>query len=67
MELTDLGFDAMKISSIRNEADYDRALGEIARYFADEPVAGTPADGWFDFLAKLIEAYETEHWPISLS
>ncbi len=57
----------MKMSFIRTEADYDRALGEIARYFAAEPAAGTPAAERFDFLAKLIEAYEIEHWPISLS
>jgi HTH-type transcriptional regulator/antitoxin HigA len=54
----------MKIRPIRTETDYDEALGEIARYFEDEPAPGTPAADRFDLLATLIEAYENRHWPI---
>jgi HTH-type transcriptional regulator/antitoxin HigA len=49
---------------LRTEADYDRALAEIAPYFFTEPAHGTPAAARFDALASLIAAYETVHWPI---
>jgi len=52
------------IRAIRNEADYDWALREIARYFENQPEPGTEAADRFDVLASLIEAYEAKHWPI---
>lgn len=52
------------IRAIRNEADYDWALREIARYFENQPAPGTEAADRFDVLASLIEAYEAKHWPI---
>jgi HTH-type transcriptional regulator/antitoxin HigA len=52
------------IRAIRNEADYDWALSEIARYFESEPEPGTQAAERFDVLASLIEAYEAKHWAI---
>jgi HTH-type transcriptional regulator/antitoxin HigA len=54
----------MDIRPLRNEADYDWALGEVANYFEREPERGTPAADRFDVLATLIEAYEAKHWPI---
>jgi HTH-type transcriptional regulator/antitoxin HigA len=47
-----------------SEADYEWALGEIARYFDDPPKKGTPEADRFDLLAAVIEAYEAKHWPI---
>jgi HTH-type transcriptional regulator / antitoxin HigA len=55
----------MEIRPIRTEADYDKALAEIARYFAREPESGTEDADRFDVLATLIGAYEREHWPIN--
>ena len=57
----------MDIRPIGSEADYDRALGEIAQYFEHEPEPGTPAAERFNMLASLIEAYEANKWPISHS
>lgn len=52
------------IRAIRNEADYDWALVEIARYFENQPSPGTEAADRFDVLASLVEAYEAKYWPI---
>ena len=52
------------IRAIRNEADYEWALAEIARYFENQPVPGTEDADRFDVLASLIEAYEAKHWTI---
>lgn len=52
------------IRAIRNEADYEWALAEIARYFENQPVPGTEDADRFDVLASLIEAYEAKHWSI---
>jgi HTH-type transcriptional regulator / antitoxin HigA len=54
----------MDIRPIRNEADYDWALAEIAPYFDQQPTAGSGAADRFDVLAALIESYENRHWPI---
>ena len=54
----------MDVRPIRNEADYDWALGEIERYFANEPRRGAKEAARFDVLAALIDAYEAKHWPI---
>ena len=56
----------MDIRPIRSEADYEWALGEIARYFEDEPEKGTPEADRFDVLSDLIAAYEARHWAIEL-
>jgi HTH-type transcriptional regulator/antitoxin HigA len=53
------------IRPIRTEKDYDWALGEIARYFDDQPEIGSRAADRFDVLAALIEDYENRHYPIS--
>jgi len=52
------------IRPIRNEADYDWALQEIAAYFENQPESGSPNADRFDVLAELIGAYEAKHWPI---
>lgn len=52
------------VHPIRTEADYDRALSEIAGYFEREPDPGSTEADRFDVLAALIKAYEDEHWPI---
>ena len=54
----------IRVQPIRNEADYDHALGEITAYFEREPKRGSAEADRFDVLAALIKAYEDEHWPI---
>jgi HTH-type transcriptional regulator/antitoxin HigA len=53
------------IRPVRTEADYEWALGEVARYFEKEPKRGTPQGDRFEVLLDLIEAYEAKHWAIS--
>jgi HTH-type transcriptional regulator / antitoxin HigA len=52
------------IRPLHSEADYDAALGEIERYFDEEPIPGTPEADRFDLLALVIEDYECKHWRI---
>lgn len=54
------------VRPIRNEADYEWALGEIERYFDNEPMPGAPDSDRFDILVSLVEAYEARAWPIEL-
>jgi antitoxin component HigA of HigAB toxin-antitoxin module len=49
---------------LRSEADYNKALKEIERYFENEPKPDTPEADRFDFLATIIEDYERGQWPI---
>ena len=55
----------MNIRPIRNEADYDWALAEVAVYFERPPPPGTPDADRFDILSALIEVYENRAWPIA--
>ncbi|HVY57269.1 MAG TPA: hypothetical protein VHA77_05405, partial [Xanthobacteraceae bacterium] len=50
---------------IRGEADYEKALAEIERYFDREPAPGTPEAARFDALAAALAHYDDEHWPIA--
>lgn len=55
-----------EIGPINSDADLDRALAEVERYFIDPPRPGSPEADRFDMLTALIEAYEDEHYPIPL-
>ncbi|MFE0756206.1 hypothetical protein ACFW16_19745 [Inquilinus sp. NPDC058860] len=55
----------MDLHPIHTEDDYNRALGEIARYFRAQPEPGTPDGDRFDVLSTLIEDYEAKHWLIT--
>ena len=52
------------IRPLRSEADYDKALVEIERFFENEPQPGTPEADRFDLLALVVADYEKRHWPI---
>jgi HTH-type transcriptional regulator / antitoxin HigA len=52
----------MDIKPIRTNADYEEALREIERLL--DAKAGTPEDERLDALATLVDAYESEHFPI---
>lgn len=47
---------------IRSERDYAHALAEVEELWGAK--AGTPKGDRLDILATLIEAYETEHYPM---
>jgi len=51
-----------EVKPIRSEADYDAALTEVGRLWGAK--GGTPKGNRLDVLATLIEAYETEHYPM---
>ena len=52
----------MTARPIKTEADYDRALAEIAPLFTAEP--GSLEEDRLVVLAMLIEDYEAKHYPI---
>ena len=52
------------IRPLRSEADYNKALAEIERYFHVEPKPGTSAADRFDPVALVIADYEDKRWPI---
>src|SRR6266699_209473 len=53
---------ATEIKPIRTKRDYEAALTEIERLWGAK--ADTPEGDRLDVLATLIDAYETEHYPM---
>src|ERR1700751_6079910 len=53
---------AAEVQPIRTRRDHEAALGEVERLWGAK--AGTPEGDRLDVLATLIDAYETEHYPI---
>src|SRR6185295_3266943 len=51
-----------ELRPIRTKADYNRALAEVERLWGAK--GGTPEGDRLDVLATLIDAYETEHYPM---
>ena len=54
----------MNIKPIQNDEELDAALEELERLGDVEP--GTPEGDRSEVLALLVEAYENEHYPVSL-
>ncbi len=54
----------MNIRPIKNDADYEAALAEIARLFDVPP--GTPESDRLEVLATLVEAYEDRKYDIPM-
>jgi HTH-type transcriptional regulator/antitoxin HigA len=52
----------MQIKPIRTEHDYELALREVERLM--DAKAGTAEEDRLDVLATLVDAYESEHFPI---
>lgn len=50
------------LKPIRSKADYKRSLAEVERLWGAK--SGTPEGDHLDVLATLIDAYESEHYPI---
>ena len=55
---------AIELTSILTEADYEVALAEVERLWGAKN--GTPNGDRLDALATLIDAYETERYPMDL-
>lgn len=53
---------ANELKPIRTKADYEKALAEVERLWGAK--SGTPNGDRLDVLATLIDAYETEHYPM---
>src|SRR3954464_4146354 len=51
-----------ELKPIRTKADYKAALAELERLWGAK--SGTPKGDRLDVLARLIDAYETRHYPI---
>jgi HTH-type transcriptional regulator / antitoxin HigA len=51
-----------ELKPIRSETDYEAALAEVERLWGAK--SGTPDGDRLDILATLIDAYETEHYPM---
>src|ERR1043165_4206560 len=51
-----------ELRPIRTKADYKRALADVERLWGAK--SGTPEGDRLDGLATLIDAYETEHYPM---
>ncbi|WP_306594639.1 MULTISPECIES: helix-turn-helix domain-containing protein [unclassified Bradyrhizobium] len=52
----------MDVRPLRNEQDYDWAIGEVSRYFEAEPAPGTSDGDRFEVLSSLIKEYEDNHF-----
>jgi HTH-type transcriptional regulator/antitoxin HigA len=53
---------ADEVKPIRTKRDYEAALKEVERLWGAKP--GTHDGDRLDMLATLIDAYETEHYPM---
>src|SRR2546421_6488387 len=53
---------ATDVKPIRTKRDYEAALKEVERLWGAK--SGTPEGDRLDVLATLIDAYETEHYPV---
>jgi HTH-type transcriptional regulator/antitoxin HigA len=51
-----------EVKPIRSESDYEAALTEVKRLWGAK--SGSPKGDRLDVLATLIDAYETEHYPM---
>ena len=57
----------MPHDTLQTEADYEKALAEIALWFDHMPKPGTPEAERFDKMASLIATYEAKHHPMDRS
>jgi len=54
-----------ELKPIRTDEEYQSVLQEVSAYFDAEPIPGTAAGDRFKILLMLVEAYETQHFPIT--
>jgi HTH-type transcriptional regulator/antitoxin HigA len=51
-----------ELKPIRSEADYERSLAEVERLWGAK--SGTPEGDRLDVLATLVDAWESQHYPM---
>ena len=56
----------MNIKPIRTAKDHKAALAEISKLMATDPDIGTPKGDRLDVLVTLVQAYEAQHFPMTL-
>lgn len=56
----------MEIRPIHTKADYRAALKAVSALVDLDPKRGTPEGDRLEVLGTLVQAYETEHYPIDL-
>ena len=56
----------VKVRSIHIRGDYQTALREVSEFLDHEPKTGSLDSERFEVLLTLVEAYETQHFPIEL-
>ena len=56
----------MNIKPIRTAKDHKAALAEISKLMETDPDIGTPKGDRLDVLVTLVQAYEAQHFPMSL-
>src|SRR5262245_28342530 len=56
----------MDITTIRDEADYRAALGEIERLMVSNPTIGSAEANRLEVLSVLVDEYERAQFPIDL-
>lgn len=59
-----IALDFTKPRVLRTEAEYEAAVAEIDSLLDADPVAGSEAYDRLEFLSVLVEAYDTEHYPM---
>jgi HTH-type transcriptional regulator/antitoxin HigA len=53
------------IHPIRTETDYEAALQAISALMVADPMPGTPEGDRLDVLTTLVQAYESQHHPVT--
>ena len=56
----------MNIRPIHTDDDYKQALAEVSRLVDLDPEVASPDGDKLEVLATLVEAYEAEHYPVTL-
>ena len=56
----------MNMKHIRTAKDHKDALAEISKLMSSDPDIGTPKGERLDVLVTLVQAYETQHFPMPL-
>jgi HTH-type transcriptional regulator / antitoxin HigA len=58
--------DFTKPRVLKTEAEYEAAVAEIDALLDADPAEGSEAYDRLEFLSVLVEAYETEHYPMPI-
>lgn len=56
----------MNVRPSHTDEDYRTALKNVSALFDNEPEPGTPEGDYFDIMITLIEAYESNRFPVDL-